>query len=186
MAARWFGARWGGRHGSSLRSPFKNLRGWLKCRPSPDRPHRPSAAVDCLPAPLGRRQVVRQWILIPPCGGSNPPAPAIQRGADRSRVETGPGWRAPIARSATGRRCRISRRRPRQHEHSRRKIPSVQGGSLVKPSDHPLQADFDAPDRGEDAVAENRQIVIAHKVGLNTKADRHLGFGLLPRNHGAD
>src|ERR1035437_10769850 len=27
-------------------------------------------------AALGRRQVVRQWILIPPCGGSNPPAPA--------------------------------------------------------------------------------------------------------------
>src|SRR5450631_2685036 len=25
---------------------------------------------------MGRRQVVRQWILIPPCGGSNPPAPA--------------------------------------------------------------------------------------------------------------
>jgi hypothetical protein len=25
---------------------------------------------------LGRRQVVRQWILIPPFGGSIPPAPA--------------------------------------------------------------------------------------------------------------
>lgn len=30
--------------------------------------------------PLGRRQVVRQGILIPPCGGSNPPAPARQSG----------------------------------------------------------------------------------------------------------
>src|ERR1035437_9796657 len=29
-------------------------------------------------AALGRRQVVRQSILIPPCGGSNPPAPANQ------------------------------------------------------------------------------------------------------------
>jgi hypothetical protein len=25
---------------------------------------------------MGRSQVVRQRILIPPCGGSNPPAPA--------------------------------------------------------------------------------------------------------------
>ena len=36
----------------------------------------PRAALQ--PALLGRRQVVRQWILIPPCGGSNPPAPASQ------------------------------------------------------------------------------------------------------------
>ena len=36
----------------------------------------PRAALQ--PALLGRRQVVRQWILIPPCGGSNPPAPARQ------------------------------------------------------------------------------------------------------------
>ena len=28
------------------------------------------------PGPVGRSQAVRQRILIPPCGGSNPPAPA--------------------------------------------------------------------------------------------------------------
>src|SRR5258708_5663153 len=37
---------------------------------------------------MGRRQVVRQWILIPPYGGSNPPAPAsfyaVESGASRT------------------------------------------------------------------------------------------------------
>jgi hypothetical protein len=35
------------------------------------------------PAMLGRRQVVRQRILIPSFGGSNPPAPAKQSGSNR-------------------------------------------------------------------------------------------------------
>ena len=56
------------------------------CRPTPildgvpprqrglkSRPARPMVPPE---SGLGRSQVVRQWILIPPCGGSTPPAPA--------------------------------------------------------------------------------------------------------------
>src|SRR4051794_13230109 len=52
---------------------------------------------------LGRRQVVRQGILIPPCGGSNPPAPARRWGRSRfglNRSQTSPlmaGFRNSVA-----------------------------------------------------------------------------------------
>ena len=44
---------------------------------SPLQAHAVPTMVRPLEGIMGRRQAVRQWILIPPCGGSNPPAPAI-------------------------------------------------------------------------------------------------------------
>jgi hypothetical protein len=58
-------------------SPAERLKwGPTVCRPqAPDRNRR--AFANCFSVrPMGRRQAVRQWILIPPCGGSIPPAPA--------------------------------------------------------------------------------------------------------------
>ena len=45
---------------------------------------------------LGRRQVVRQGILIPPCGGSNPPAPASDPLNPLKSYE--PTWMIRVAR----------------------------------------------------------------------------------------
>ena len=59
--------------------------------------YRPALPEECTASPvpppsrpvLGRRQVVRQGILIPPCGGSNPPAPANYRAGRRRRLWRG-------------------------------------------------------------------------------------------------
>src|SRR5664279_2452785 len=50
---------------------------WLNCLYRPALPEEIRGRLVPLSRQLlGRRQVVRQGILIPPCGGSNPPAPA--------------------------------------------------------------------------------------------------------------
>jgi hypothetical protein len=56
---------------------------------------------------LGRSQAVRQWILIPPFGGSIPPAPASREVGGGDRFDQQPAWRRTQSYSAL---CLRSRR----------------------------------------------------------------------------
>ncbi len=76
---------------------------------------------------MGRRQVVRQRILIPSCGGSNPPAPAID--SRRFRKSAGRDERRFVSR--------MNSRQPRDINRGRARATT--NVSALKAAGHQIQ-----------------------------------------------